>query len=160
MTTAIRNHPDSLLTRFYKYLTLTLFFVLPSRVATIFVSLSVLALIYDIKKISIKDKKYDQEKLNKLLNLSFNEEIMILPSYTVHWFWKDELLEKEIRIDDQVMKFKDVVKDDDVLFKHLRLITDELLNNIPKCLKFKLNLNETKQRLIVKHNVMNVLLYG
>lgn len=151
---------NTFMTRLYKYITLFIFFILPSRVAKIFVSLSILALIYNVKNVDVVKKHYNEEKLNSLLNISFNKEIMILPSYTVHWFWPDQLLQKSIRLDDSDMTLRDIICNDELLHKHLRYITDILLENIPKTLKIKLNLKEAKDRLIVKHNVMNLLIYG
>jgi len=160
MSANLRGKFNQLITELYKHITLAVFLILPSRVAKVFVSLSILALIYDIKNINVKNKRFNEEKLNRLLNISFNEEIMLLPSYTVHWFWKEEILRKDIVIDDQVMTLKDIILNDKMLYRHLRYVTDILLENIPKTLKFKLNLTETKDRLVVKHSVMNLLIYG
>lgn len=160
MRTRIRSQLRSTLTQLYKHLTLALFFILPSRVAATFVSLSILALIYDLKKIDVKKQNINEDKLNQLLNLSFNEEIMVFPSYTVHWFWNENILNKRLMIDNQALTLKDVIQNDNILYKQLRCVTDILLENLPKTLKFKLNLTETKDRLVVKHNVMNLLMYG
>ena len=148
------------MTWIYKHMTLTLFFILPTRVASTFVSLSILALIYDLKKVDVKKKNFNEDKLNQLLKMSFSEDIMVLPSYTVHWFWNDNILNKRMTIDNQSMTLKDVIQNDGILHKNLRYVTDTLLENIPKSLKLKLNLAETKDRLVVKHNVMNLLMYG
>lgn len=160
MLTTIRSQLRNLITQVYKHLTLALFFILPIRVAATFVSLSILALIYDLKKIDVKKKNFNEDKLNQLLKISFSEEIMTLPSYTVHWFWKEDILNKSVMIDNQSMTLKDIIKNDNLLHKNLRFVTDTLLENIPKSLKFKLNLTETKDRLIMKHNVMNLVMYG
>lgn len=160
MLTTIRSHLRSLLTQFYKHLTLALFVVLPTRVASTFVSLSILALIYDLKKVDVKKKNFNEDKLNQLLKISFSEEIMTLPSYTVHWFWNDNILNKSVVIDAQSMTLKQVIQNDNLLHKNLRYVTDVLLENLPKSLKFKLNMAETKDRLVVKHSVMNLLMYG
>jgi hypothetical protein len=108
----------------------------------------------------VKRKNFNEDKLNQLLKISFSEEIMTLPSYTVHWFWNEDLLNKKVTIDHQQLSLKEIICNDSVLYKHLRLITDTLLEHLPKSLKFKLNLTETKERLIFKHNVMNMLIYG
>ena len=160
MLSIIKFKLSNFLTQIYKCITLALFFILPVRVASVFVSLSILALIYELKNIDIKKKNFNEDKLNQLLKLSFSEEIMTLPSYTVHWFWNDKLLNKEIAIDGERMTLKDIIQNDNILYKNLRYVTDILLENIPKSLKFKLNLTETKDRLVVKHNVMNLLIYG
>ena len=160
MLTKLRSQLSRFTTQVYKNITLGLFFILPTRVSATFVSLSILALIYDLKKIDVKRKNYNEDKLNQLLKLSFSEEIMTLPSYTVHWFWNENILSKPVEIDNKTFTLKDVICNDSLLYKNLRHVTDILLENIPKSLKFKLNLTETKDRLVVKHNVMNLLMYG
>lgn len=160
MHPTIRCQLKTTLTQIYKHLTLALFFILPSRVAATFVSLSILALIYDLKKVDVKKQNINEDKLNQLLKISFSEEIMTLPSYTVHWFWKDDVLNRTVVIDSQSVSLKDIIQNDNLLHKNLRYVTDTLLENIPKSLKFKLNLTETKDRLIMKHNVMNLVMYG
>jgi hypothetical protein len=42
----------------------------------------------------------------------------------------------------------------------LRQITEALLENIPLSLKVKLRLSDVREKLAVKHNVMNLLIYG
>ena len=160
MLTNLRSQLSRFTTQVYKNITLGLFFILPTRVSGTFVSLSILALIYDLKKIDVKRKNYNEDKLNQLLKFSFSEEIMTLPSYTVHWFWNENILIKPVEIDNKTFTLKDVICNDSLLYKNLRHVTDILLENIPKSLKFKLNLTETKNRLVVKHNVMNLLMYG
>ena len=160
MRSSLRSQLRTFSTQVYKHLTLALFFILPSRVAATFVSLSILALIYDLKKIDVKKKNFNEDKLNQLLKISFSEEIMVLPSYTLHWFWNENILNKTVEIDNQSMTLKDIIKNDNVLYKNLRYVTDILLENIPKSLKIKLGLNQTKERLVVKHSVMNLLMYG
>lgn len=160
MLSKIRCQLSHFTTQVNKHITLALFFILPSRVAATFVSLSILALIYNLKKIDVTRKNFNEDKLNQLLKISFSEEIMTLPSYTVHWFWNDDLLNKKVTIDSQQMTLREVISNDNILYKQLRYVTDVLLENLPKSLKFKLNLTETKDRLIVKHNVMNMLMYS
>lgn len=144
----------------YKAITLALFFILPRNVSRIFVSLSVLALIYQVRQIDYRTHGIDCEKFTKLLQVSFNEDIMVLPSYTVNWFWKDEFLDKKIRLDDRHVTIREAIMKDELLFKHLKLITSTLLGNIHGVLKVKLRLTNTKERLAIKHNVMNLLIYG
>ena len=149
-----------LINLFYKNSTIGLFLLLPAKVTKVFISLSILALVYEIKCINYKEKQLNAEKFKNLLDVSFNEDIMLLPSYTVHWFWKDKLLNKEIKVDGVTMLLKDLIFNDKLLFKHLRFVIDILLENIPDILKFKLNLSDTQERLAVRHNVMNLLIYS
>ena len=143
----------------YKYLTIGIFLFLPSKVANVFVSLSILSLIYNVRNIDLKKDYYTQDKFKKLLNVSVNEEIMLLPKYTLHWFWKEKLLDKTYTIGTEVLTLREALINDKVLFHHLRYIVDILLDSIPYMLKVKLNLKDFKENLIVKHNVITLLIH-
>lgn len=157
MSLQLKSRLSNLGVYIQKNLTLMLFFVLPRNVSNIFVSLSILSLIYDVRKLDLKDHPVDCDKFKSLLQISFNDDIMLLPQYTVHWFWKDEFLNNTIYIDGRQVTVKDALISNEILFKHLRQITEVLLNNIPNSLKIKLQLNHKRERLVVKHNVMNLL---
>lgn len=156
----LSHHLNRLSVVIYKNLTLFLFFVLPSKVANVFVSLSILALIYKVRHIDYRTKYIDSDKFNRLLRVNFNEDIMLLPSYTVGWFWKESFLNKTVTIDGRVVSMKEAIASDDILFKHLRYVTEMLIENIPLSLKVKLRLGDVREKIAVKHNVMNLLIYG
>jgi hypothetical protein len=131
--------------------------MLPRKVSNIFVSLSIVSLIYDVRKLDMKEHPVDNDKFKSLLQITFNEDIMLLPQYTVHWFWKEEFLNDTIVIDKEKITIREALSKNEILFKHLRYIIETLLNNIPKLLKYKLKLSNQRERLVVKHNVMNLL---
>lgn len=155
----IKNTLNKFLISVQKNLTLFLFLILPNRVASLFVSLSILSLIYDVKNIDIRNHPVDYNKFKSLLNITFNEEIMLLPQYTVNWFWNEDFLNSSILIDNNQISIKEAITNNETLFYNLREITEILLQHIPKVLKYKLNLDSLKEKLIVKHNVMNLLLH-
>lgn len=159
MSLYVRNTLNELLVAIYKNITLFLFFILPSKVSNIFVSLSILALIHDVRHVGFKHNKISEDKFNNLLHISFNEEIMLLPSYTLHWFWKEDFLNHQITIDQRQLTLKEAIENDEILYKHLRYITDLLIENIPSILRFKLDLGCVKSKLTFKHNIMNLLMY-
>lgn len=158
MSLLIQKSVNSLLISIYKNLTLFVFFILPAKVSNIFISLSILSLIYDVRNIDIKEYPISTDKFKTLLNVSFNEEIMLLPQYTVHWFWKESFLDENIQLGNSNVTIREALQKDEFLYTHLRAITDHLVNHIPSILKYKLNLKDTKSRLIVKHNVMTLLI--
>lgn len=158
MSLLVQKSVNSLLISIYKNLTLFVFFILPAKVSNIFISLSILSLIYDVRNIDIKEYPISTDKFKTLLNVSFNEEIMLLPQYTVHWFWKESFLDENIQLGNSNVTIREALQKDEFLYTHLRAITDHLINNIPSLLKYKLNLKDTKSRLIVKHNVMTLLI--
>lgn len=158
MSLLVQKSVNSLLISIYKNLTLFVFFILPAKVSNIFISLSILSLIYNVRNIDIKEYPISTDKFKTLLNVSFNEEIMLLPQYTVHWFWKESFLDENIQLGNSNVTIREALQKDEFLYTHLRAITDHLINNIPSLLKYKLNLKDTKSRLIVKHNVMTLLI--
>lgn len=159
MSLLIQKSVNSLLISIYKNITLFVFFILPSKVSNIFVSLSILSLIYNVRNIDIKEHPISTDKFKTLLNVSFNEEIMLLPQYTVHWFWKESFLEERIQLGTSNVTIREALQKDEFLFTYLRTVTDHLVNNIPSLLKYKLNLNDLKNRLVIKHNIMNLIIH-
>lgn len=144
---------------FYRNMTTAVFLILPNKVSSIFVSLSILSLIYDVRKIDIKECPIADEKFKTLLKVSFNEDIMLFPQHTVHWFWCDQYLDKKIQIKGNNMSIRQALEDNNILFSNLRVIVEELLQNIPPALKYKLGFRITKKKLEVKHTVMNLLIH-
>lgn len=140
-----------------KYLMLSLFIILPRKVTKIFVSLSIIAIIYKVKSISVSDKPFDSKKFTRLLHVGFNEDIMTLPTYCTNWFWTEDILCKTYCIDNKILTFREIIEDDELLYPNIRFVVDTLLLYIPKSIKYKLRLSEVKNRLRIKHNVIGLL---
>ena len=159
-TLACCTHPKSFINTIYKNITLFLFFILPSKIANIFINLSILAIIYDIRNINFSTEKINKDKIHNLLKVSVSEEILLLPNYTVHWFWNEDFLNTKTVIHNKEYLLKDVIKDSALFFSNMRLVIDLFLNHLPNSLKLKLGINNTKKRIVVKHNLMNILIYS
>ena len=142
-----------------KQFTLILFFFLPARVANTFLSLSILALIDDIRHIDYKDHYVDSHKFKELMHITFDDEIMMLPQYTVNWIWKEKLLNQEIVLDGKNMSVRQVLANDRMFIKHVNTVFDLLMSNIPALLKLKLNLSNVKEKILIKNRVMNMVLH-
>lgn len=152
------NH--SLLNKFYKHLTLFLFFILPSKIANIFINLSIIAIIYDIRNINFTAEKFHHDKVQNLLKVTISEEILLLPNYTIHWFWDENFLNTKTVINNKEYTLKEIIQDSTLFFGHLRYVIGMFLNHLPQSMKFKLGVTDTRKRIMVKHNIMNILLYS
>lgn len=143
----------------YKSITLFLFMILPARVANVFTCLSILALILDIKYVNEQHTgRVNQQKFNELLQISYNEDIMMIPNYTLRWFWGDDFLNKTIKINNNTVTLREAIRNDEIMFKHIRYIIEILMEHIPSILRYKLNLSETRSKIAFKHNVMSLLM--
>ncbi len=154
------NNTSSLLNKFYKNLTLFLFFILPSKIANIFINLSILAIIYDIRNISFSADKINTDKVHNLLKITVSEEILLLPSYTIHWFWDDNFLNTTTVIDSHEYTLKEIIRDSHLFFSHICFVIDMFINHLPQTMKLKLGVTNVKKRIEVKHNLMNILIYS
>ena len=154
------SNTGSLLNKFYKNLTLFLFFILPSKIANIFINLSIIAIIYDIRNISFCTDKINTDKAHNLLKITVSEEILLLPSYTIHWFWDEDFLNTTTKINNQTYTLKEIIKDSNLFFSHMRLVIEMFINHLPQTMKLKLGITNTKKRITVKHNLMNILIYS
>jgi len=151
---------NTMLNKFYKNLTLVLFFILPSKIANIFINLSIVATIYHIRNLNFTSEQLDYTKIQKVLKVTINEEILLLPNYTIHWFWDENFLSTKVTIDQKDYALKEIIQDTPLFFSHMRLVIGLFLDHLPASLKFKLGVSKTHKRLEVKHNIMNLLIYA
>lgn len=154
------SNDRSLLNKFYKHLTLFLFFILPSKIANIFINLSIIAIIYDIRNINFTAERFNHDKVNDLLKITVSEEILLLPNYTIHWFWDETFLNTKTMINQKEYTLREIIRDSSLFFSHLRLVIGMFLNHLPNSMKMKIGVNDTRKRITVKHNIMNILMYS
>lgn len=154
------SNTNSLLNKFYKHLTLFLFFILPSKIAHIFINLSIIAIIYDIRNITFTADRFNHDKVQNLLKVTVSEEILLLPTYTIHWFWDEAFLNTKTVIGNKEYTLKEIIRDSALFFSHLRLVTGMFINHLPNSMKLKLGVTDARKRIAVKHNLMNILIYS
>jgi len=149
----------TLLEKFYKYLTILIFFILPSRISYIFTSLSIVSIIFYLRGKSIDLDNIDKERIKEFLHITLKQEVILLPNYTLHWFWDKEFLEKQITIDGKKVTIKEAVKDDEIFNHHKQYIIELFVNYLPKLLKLKLHLNTKLEHIRFKNNIIRTILY-
>ena len=148
------------LDKLYKNLTLFLFFILPAKITNIFVNLSIIAVIYDIRNTTLSKGNINTDKIQHLLHISISEEILLLPNYTMHWFWDENFLNTKTVIHDQEYILKDIIKDSELFFRNMRNVIDLFVNHLPNTLKLKIGANKKTNRIMIRHNLMNILIYS
>ena len=144
----------------YRNVTLLLFLILPVRVSRVFLELSIALLITEIRGYGSVENCFDVDKFNKLLKLNYDKEILELPSYTLSWFWTPDILDQIVILQEGKYTLKDALKDNALLKHNLRTVTAAIMRNLPFLMRFKLRLNEPKNRLSVRHEVMSLLNQG
>lgn len=159
MTTTDYSKFRLIVNNIYKTITLFVFLILPKRISVIFTSLSIISIILSIQKRKINLEDNNIKKLEKLLNISLCDEILLFPNYTVEWFWNKEFLEQEIVINDKKIKLYEAIAYKDLFNTHIRTILNIFIDNLPRTLKFKLNINNTIDKIYLKHNIMKSILY-
>lgn len=135
--------------------------ILPQRYSRSYLVLSFLAFVYRHKHKQFKCENIDVAKLNYLLDVSLNNDILLLPNY-YHWIWKNDLLNQQI--EDRETKCKllvqDVLKNDKAVIHHLRQMADKLISDIPCVFKIKLWLYDTKNKTNLKNDLVYSLMYN
>lgn len=154
-----RKNNKSMLDNFYINITLFLFFILPSKISSLFVNLSILALIYNLRDTPMCKNNLNLEKINTIYKISICEEMLLLPNYTIHWFWDEDFLNSKIIIRGKEYLIKYVIRDSSLFLCNMRLIIDVFINHLPNVLKMKLGVSNIEKRIKVKHKLMNILLY-
>ncbi len=146
-----------ILVHLIKNLMLLLFFILPSRLARVFISLSILAMIYDVKHYNYQDHPVNKDQFNRLLRLTFDEEIMMLPTYTMRWLWEDNFLDSQIKVNGNYLSLKHAITSKTVFATHKCVIVNKFLVDAPPLIKLKLGLMDRVNRVAIKNNVVNLL---
>lgn len=159
MTTTDYSKFRLIVNNIYKTITLFVFLILPKRISVIFTSLSIISIILSIQKRKINLEDNNIKKLEKLLNISLCGEILLFPNYTLEWFWNKEFLEQEIVINDKKIKLYEAIAYKDLFNTHIGTILNIFIDNLPRTLKFKLNINNTIDKIYLKHNIIKSILY-
>jgi uncharacterized protein YlzI (FlbEa/FlbD family) len=142
---------------FGKYIALLLFLILPKKLCAIFTNLSILALIYELRNIEFSEEFMDKEKLENLFNIYINEKILIFPKVTITIFWSDKILQKEIMINGHKLTIKEAIEKDEYFYRYKSTIVNNLIKNLPRIIRFKLDLDDRYTRNLFKNNLLQAL---
>lgn len=149
MSTLNSNFSAGKLDKFYKWLTVHIFYLLPVRVATLFVELSIGFLVLGIRE-SKTTEIVNTAKLNQLLHANYDKEFLTLPKTTVSWFWTDDYIDSYVDLRTGRCTIREALADSDVLLRNIGTITNELIDNLPLLIKKKLRVTDDTSRLELK----------
>lgn len=150
---------DDLKNMILKRLTLVLFVVLPARVANIFISLSIISLIFNVRNSKLSSDTTTVERVSKMLKLHLDDSLLLLPEQTCSWYWNDELLASKLTAGNSTYTMRELIRDNQLFIQHRHLVLNKLLDDLPKCLVAKLKLRHTPNKLAIKHNITSAFLY-
>lgn len=145
--------------RMYRRLTLALFFILPSRLTKVFVSLSILSLVFSLRNERLCDYERTVARVGKMLNLHINNSVLLLPHKTCQWYWSDSLLDTSIETQGKILSLREMLVNNEMFLRHRHTIITHLLDSLPKSINIKLGLARTNNRLTLKHNITSALMY-
>lgn len=154
------NKVNQLIKCFYKHLTLLLFLVLPVKVTKVFLELSITLLITELRGRSNVEQCFDTDKFAKLLNTSYNKDILALPSYTLSWFWTEEALNQTIELREGNYSVRQSLVEENLLRHNLGTVANTIMGQLPLLMRVKLGLKDTRQRLSVRHELISILNQG
>lgn len=159
-TNFVGEYEGSLRRRVYKRLTLALFFILPARLTSVFVSLSIISLIFNLRDKQLSEQKRTVERIGRLLNMHLNDKVLMLPQRTCEWYWSVDVLDEKLRVGDDFLSVREMVTTNRLFVKYRHTIVSHLLNCLPKSIALKLQLSKVDKRLALKHGVISAMLYA
>ena len=152
------NSIKNLFNNVAKNITIMLFMLLPKQVTNVFVTLSILSLINNLRSKKEQTHGFNEKKFKELLDITFEEDIMLLPNKAITWFWNNDFLNSNISLRGKNITVREAISNDDYLYPNIKTITSKLLCNLPFVLKYKLKLKKIKNRLELKHSIVHLFL--
>lgn len=146
--------------RLLKKITLFLFFLLPRKITSIFVSLSIISMIMSIRETRINNDETVINKISEVLKVHLTESILLLPEQTLNWYWKPELFESCVLVDDKLKTLREIILNKEDFMKYKGTVLNRMLDSLPKSIQMKLHLNDQNTRTTIKHNIVTAFIYG
>ena len=144
----------------FKNMTLALFYILPSRITSVFISLSIINLIFSVRNSCLAKDSATVDRVGKMLGLHLDEGILMLPEQTCKWYWSDSFLSTRVKVSDGEHTMRELIADKKLFIRHRNLVLNKLLEALPKSITGKLGLNSGYNRLVIKHNITSAILYA
>lgn len=143
-----------------KSITLAVFFCLPSKLTNVFVSLSIVTMVLKLRDKSIQSERTLLTRIEQLLKINLDENILVVPDYTVTWFWSQQVLATQVNISGTKRTLHELLSDQEAFLKNRNIILNTLFNKLPASVRYKLKLSNLEYRNAVKHNIVGALLYA
>ena len=140
-----------------KHLTLALFFLLPKKLTQVFVSLSIVSLIYNLRNEQLSSSCKSVEHLGKLLRVHIDDSILLLPRQTCQWYWSESVLQESIA---EGVSLREVLIDKKLFLRHRGDVISRLTHTLPKMAAVKLGVGKKRNLIQLKHSVTSAMLYA
>lgn len=144
---------------FRLYIMYFCFLITPKKVLRTYVVLSMLAFIYSVNKREFVCEHIQTKQIKKLLNISMNDDVLILPKHTFHWFWSREILDETIDSVHRV-SLKVALNDSTTTLKYIGGISDKFIEKLPSVFRLKLNIKNKENFLNLKHDLARSIMYN
>lgn len=136
-----------------------IFVMLPKKVLYTYLTLALSAFIYKVRNVSFNVKNINVKKISKLLKVTLNNDILLIPYFTYKWIWDESILEQEIIYHDIKFKLKDFLLDSHLFMYHSHAVINIFLNSLPFLYKLKLGFYREKNKIYTKNLFTKNLLY-
>ena len=153
-------HQSCFSNKVLKFVTLFLFYLLPSRISKIFVSLSIISAIFDIRKDGSYRSEETVERIGKVLRVHLTENILLLPEQTLGWYWSKEFFDIQLCVDSKSITIREAILNKEFFNKNKNLILNKMLDALPSSMKNKLGLSEKENRDTIKFDIFNAFEYA
>ena len=144
-----------------KAITLFLFFLLPSRISRIFVSLSIISAIYTIREDSSYTDRNVIDRIGEILKVHLTDQILLLPQQTLSWYWTPAFFDNcMLQVNGRTLTIREAITDKDDFVKYRNQILNCMLDALPKSFQRKLKLSDRTARMDIKQNIFNAVAYA
>lgn len=144
----------------FKKLTMATFLVLPARISSVFVSLSIINLLYSVRDTAFTDNEAAVKRVEEMLRVKLDSSVMLLPERTYNWYWDNDFLSAKVSTKEGVYSMRQLITDTTMLTANWDKVMDYLIASLPKSLITKLHLKYAINRLIIKSNVRAAVLHS
>jgi len=146
--------------RFFKQLTIGLFFILPVKITNVFVSLSIVSLILKLRELDPTSNERLVKKLGEVLKMNISPDTFLLPQQTFDWYWSPAVLNTPLDFEGRRWTVAELLSDRDSFLKHRNTVMNILLDSLPSAIKIKLGLYANENRLSLKHKIVSAIAYA
>ena len=151
---------ECLSNKILKWITLMIFYVLPSRVSRIFVSLSIIGVIFNIRQDSSYKDKNVIDRIGEILKIHLTDNVLLLPQQTLSWYWTAEFFSREFTVDGRTLTIKQAIENKQDFLRYRNSVLNAMLDALPKTIQRRVKLSNQDARLSIKHNIVAAFMYA
>jgi len=154
------NQELSIKNKILRCLMIYIFFILPSKISKLFVILNIIAFIYHINNKKLDINNINKENIYRFFHTYISEDILLLPNFTYNWIYNENFLKKEIYINRNKYCLKDIILNKKLIIEYQEIIIEKFLEELPNLLKIKLKIKDQIEKIILKRQISQILVYS